>query len=277
MPSNKVIAIFIICAAGIGSFLLLRRQPVTTASPLAASTVDATVQPYSYRNISTSTDYSWKSILTKVDSKNQTFTDLTKGNSKVSEETGLTAQLSQEFLAQYLAAKKGGQPLTQASIDSITKNVLSDPKYSKVQGPTYIGLNLHTVATSDASLNKYKAAINLILKNRSLQIKEDPALLFDKAMKTDNSDILARIDPILSVGKKAIADLLSMEVPTDATRTHLGLLNASSNIVADLEAMRQINTDPVKSYIGLSQYSRDMVTFQNSLYDLNVYLSKIKS
>ena len=266
---SNVYAVLVICFGIVTSFWLFQRKPEgasLTKTPTNSLVVNT------FRDIPENTNDDWKKILVNVDPKTQIVTNLTKTNPNAFDETTLTAQMSKDFLSQYLLLKKGGKTLTQEDINGITSNIVNSPVYTKTTGPVYIKTNLHIIPKSDTeTIKKYKNTINLILKNRSMQVKENPTLILGTALNSESENVLKRLDPIVVIGKGMVSDLLSVEVPENAISVHLGLLNTSSNLLSNLEDMREVFSDPVRSLAGMGQYSKHVIDFQNALKNLNAY------
>ena len=53
---------------------------------------------------------------------------------------------------------------------------------------------------------------------------------------------------------------------------HLGLLNAVSNLLSNIEAIREAFSDPVKSFAGASQYTQHEKDTETAMQKLNIYL-----
>lgn len=272
MPSNKILTVFIVCLGIVTSIWLFQRVP-KAKSVVVKSTDKNTVETYKYIE-STTTD--WKNILTSIDPKTQnTVEDLTKKNESVFDETTLTARIARDSFSQYLLAVKNGKTIDSTEAEKIAKNTLSTPEYNKTSGPVYVAINLHIIQKNDAdTLKKYKEAVNLSLKNRSSQIKDNPVTVLDDAIKTNNNTTLLKIDPVIVVGKGFVSDFLNMEVPSDAVTLHLAILNSLSNILFDVEAMRVVFDDPVRALNGISRYNKDLLNFQNSLININNFLEQ---
>ena len=271
MPSNKIYTVLVLAIGVIVSIWLLQRSSESISS--AKQSVSAVSTPKYQNVINTNTD--WQKILVSVDPKNQIVTeDLTKNNQGAFDETTMTAQMSKDFFSQYLLLKQGGKALTTADINNITNNILSSPLYTN-KGAVYVSGNLHITSKIDIdTVKKYKDTLNLILKTRSSQIKDNPAFIVNSTTNSSGSNELPKLDYITKVGQGLISDLLAVEVPSDALEMHLGLINSVSNLVSDVDGMKQIYTDPVKSLSAVSQYNKDVILFQNSLNAINAYFER---
>jgi hypothetical protein len=65
-----------------------------------------------------------------------------------------------------------------------------------------------------------------------------------------------------------------MTVPSSAVKVHLGVLNAVSRLLTDVEAMRAVFVDPVKSLTSIGQYNDDISKFVSSLGNINQYFEE---
>lgn len=272
MPTRKIFVVLILCMASVISFWLLLRVPIN--SPAVQKINNVTVTPYSDINLVANKDTNddWKKILTNIDPNNQKVIDLTHKDN-VFDDTTLTAQISRDFLSQYLLAKKGGKALTQEDILKISQLTLVNNQYTKISHVVYLNSNLHINPKTDAvTVTNYKNILNLSLKNRSSAVKENPLTILSSAINTENSPLINKLDPIILSGKGAISDLLNMEVPGDALEVHLRLLNVTSSLVEDLEAMKEVYSDPVRSFIGANSYMQDIARLQIALKNINTYL-----
>jgi hypothetical protein len=273
---NKIYTTLILCMSIVVSIWLLQREPGNASTVKNSNASVETVA-----STATSGNDSWKSILVAVDPKFQQAASILSqknqdSSGEMPEDTTVTAQLAKDFLSQYLLFKQGGTSLTPSDIDHITKNALSLPQYTKTTGAVYVASNLHIQEEGNTTTFKaYKDAINAKLQENLGGITKDKpmsVLLF--ALQTKNENQLSGLDPIIAKGRKLISDFLVMEVPREAVVLHLSVLNTSSSVLADLEAMRQVFSDPIRAFPGITQYSKHISEFQNSLLKLNSYLDK---
>jgi len=271
MPSNKILFILIICFGIVVSVYLFSRNPDN--SKFLTQGIDG-VSTNPYINIDENTNNDWKKILISMDSSKNATTILTNNDPAVFDDTTLTGQMSRDFLSQYLSAVKGGE-FTKEELTRIAENTLSIPGYTKVGGAKYIASNLHiTTETDRDSMQAYEDKMNLILQNRSSQVKENPLAIFQDAITRASETRLAKLDPIILQNRGLLNDLLLVEVPKSAVVVHLALLNAFSNILSDLEAIRVVFTDPVRSLTAVSQYQLDESSLKTALNNINSFFAR---
>src|SRR3989344_2665539 len=271
MPSNKILFMLIICFGIVVSVYLFSRNPDN--SKFLTQGIDG-VSTNPYINVDENTNNDWKKILINMDSSKNTTTILTNNDLDMFDDTTLTGQMSRDFLSQYLSAVKKGEVTGEESI-KIAENTLSIPGYTKIGGAKYIASNLHVTTETDRnSMQVYEDKINLILQNRSSQIKENPLAIFQEAITRASETRLAKLDPIILQNRGLLSDLLLVEVPKNAVVVHLALLNAFSNILSDLEAIRVVFTDPVRSLTAVSQYQLDESSLKTALNNINSFFAR---
>ncbi len=267
MPNNKTLTILIVCLSLVVAVWLSQRN-----STVIAKNDASTVSTYTKTPIQTNDD--WKKILTSVDTKNEPVRNLTSTGEDTYEETTLTGQLAKDFLSQYLLAKKGGQALSGADKAGVAENIMSSPDYNKISSPIYVAGNVHVVPTTAISIKKYKESINSMLQIRSDQLYTGPGALSGTASKGDVSSALKRLGNMVSAGKGAISDMLGMDVPSSALSEHLNLLNSFSDVTTTLEGMGQVNTDPMRASLAMSNFTNSMLRVQSAVSSMNAYLAK---
>lgn len=275
MPRKKTLVVIIICFALVLSIWLISKKPENLS---LSGKNENTVVAGNYIEINEKTNDDWKKLLTTVDDKTSII-DLTKSESNISEDTTLTAQMSRDFMSQYLLLKRGGGELTAEQMSQIGKNVLSLPEYNINSAVVYVNSNLNIINANDTpTLKKYRDTVNSILKKRSMQVAEGPISIVSTAVTSKDSKVLERLDSVIAAAKGTLNDLLSISVPSSAVKVHLGLINAISAVLSSLESMRLAFTDPVKASVGISHYSQSMINFQNALSAINsFFVSKLGS
>lgn len=271
MPSRKILFVLIISFGVVTSVYLFSRTPGQSFFP-TPNTNKVSANPYI--QIDEDENSNWEKILTTVDSSKNTITVLNNNDNDAFEETTLTAQMSRDFLSQYLLAIKNG-PITAEQSAQIAANTLSVPQYTTITGPRYVALNLNLSSKSGSSVDlTYKNTLNSILRERSLQVKEDPMVIFKDAIATENESKLAKLDPIILTNKGLLTDLLNIEVPQKAVKVHLELVNATSNLLSDLEALRVAFSDPVRSLTTISAYESHIFDFNKATQNIKTYFAQ---
>ena len=147
------------------------------------------------------------------------------------------------------------------------------PAYTKLAGAVYIKSNFRVTNSNDAAtMLKYKNAVNLSLKNRSLEVKDDPVAIVIKAVSSDDEKTMLKLDPVIKANRGIIQDFLDMTVPSNAVNVHLALINSFSKVLASLEMIRELFNDPIKGLVGRLQFDQSIAGFQTALKNMNEFL-----
>ena len=277
MISNRIYVALILCVAVVISiWLVSKRQKVLVSNSQNATVSVATPD----EKTSTTTNDDWKKILSNM-AETGTTTILNKNSSDNSasfDDTTLTAQMAKDFFAQYLQIARAGQDVTPEEAQKIAEKTLSLPEYTKGVGAVYTSLNLHVNSKTDIDTVKiYNNELVQNLQNRTLKTKLDPMATLADAIKTDDESGLSKLDPLIANIKAIIIDLLKIPVPADAVRQHLDLLNAYSNVLANVEAMRVTFSDPVRSFANIGQYEKHLSDLQKAISNINNYFQTSKT
>ncbi len=276
MPSKKVLAILIVCISLIGSAWLISSTPsLEEIKNSQKETVINNVSASAYKQLTDDKNEDWKKLLNTVDTKNQQVEKVIKTDEDSFEETSITAKLSKDLMSKYLALKGSGKTITPEDLNSITGSVLNNPEYTTSKGAKYITSNLKIISGEDPdSIITYKAGIKAIGKKAFSHLKEDPYITIAKTMQSSSPDQLRALDPIIEGIKLAIKELLNISVPKEAVVLHLNFLNSFSKILTDLESIRLLFDDPVKSLSGIKQYDDDKLEFMKNINEMSEYVQK---
>lgn len=270
MPSRKIISIFIVCLGIVLSIWFLSKDKNSGASP--TNTVPVVAVSDDLRSYEKD---DWKKIL--ISMEQGTTTILTDQSASAYPDEGTqTDLLSRDLMAQYLLLKQGGAEITTEQALQIARNTLSSTEYTKATGVKYTASDLHlNPKTSKEIAQVYMNSISLSLTNRSPKNLENELVILNRAIESTKESDLAKLDPIIIGYKGLISDFLQISVPSDAVKVHLDFLNAMSNILSNIEAMRQTFSDPVRSLSGASQYKQHVFDLSLAMQKLNEYsLSK---
>jgi hypothetical protein len=271
MPSNKTLTIFILCLGVVISvWFVTNKQKRLSQNTVSKKDGVVAQDPIAIKN----TDYDWKKILTDSNKANSKVIDLTKTVNLSEGDNTLTDQMSRDILSQYLIVAKNGDGLTPDMASQIVNNTLSLPDY-KPSFVTYIKENLKIVKKDDpVTFETYSQKINQALMPVYYEVKVDPIAILMTSLQSDNETELKKLDPLIVINKKAIKTLVEMEVPESAAGIHLYLLNTSSKILSNLEAIRVAVSDPVKIFTVIGDYSQNMSEFGKTVTSLNALLKQ---
>lgn len=271
---KKIYAVLIICVAFIFSTFLLARKPTIKKDVggeiLGESGID--VRP----EIAVK-DNSWSEILQKNTRIATSSQKINYGPDDFNPNLP-TARMGRELLSRYISSSQKGQQMSEEQIQQIVVEMMSNPDYNKIDAVVYVQSNLKTTSSNTpADYKKYNQDFNDKMAKRLIEIQnvEDPIAIMLKVTETDDPNYLKPLGTIVSALEGSINDLRKVSVPTNLVQIHLGVLNALSALLSDVEAMKKIYTDPVSSMSAISQYEKHITDFSNALGILDSFFKKI--
>jgi hypothetical protein len=270
-PSKKIISVLIVCIGAIVSVWLFSSH--IAIRPFAKEDNGCTGQDCMVADNSPKLydENDWEKILTNI-AKSSTTTIAKQEVGRYEGEGTETDLLAKDVFSQYLAKKKGGGEVSTADINEMVLNALSSPEYTKATGVQYSIKDIKVGdQTTQAAVERYMDDGQDIMIQYSNNKYGDPLQILQKAMASGKESDFAKLDPIIKNYKGMIAASLGIIVPKDAVTLHLALLNSISDILANLEALRVVSSDPLKAFVGLSQYSQHILQMQSSLNSLSAY------
>ncbi|KKR32271.1 MAG: hypothetical protein UT65_C0004G0002 [Parcubacteria group bacterium GW2011_GWF2_39_8b] len=275
MPSNKIYTILVLCIGVVTSIWLIQRNPANISVAQNSDGV-TTVSNENLINNKAKTETDWQKILVSIDQKDQNFTSVVqKDNPEIFDETTLTAQMAKDLFSRYLQIAKKPGGVTSYDANKIANDVLALPDYTKATGAVYVASNLKIINKTDRETVKlYNDTLNQKLQNKSIKNPIDPMAIVNTALERSDENELSKLDPAILTFKTFIANLLIIEAPSDAIKMHLDLLNAYSNILSNLEAMRATFTDPIRSLSGINQYEQHLRDLKSVIVNISAYFEQ---
>jgi acyl-CoA synthetase (AMP-forming)/AMP-acid ligase II len=271
MPSKQVWTVFIICAGLIISVWIFDRKTGVLTADLPTP-----FTPSSRPKIESA---DWQAILASTTEKNVTNVIAGKNGSSGESYPGegtLTDQIAKDFFSRYLDAPKDSNgSITSDQADQIAGDVLASGSYSTLSGVVYTlgNLKISTGSSSDVVQKYYRdmTAVEKIL----LGINKSAFSIVDTAATNGDEAGLAELDSIIAAYRQAKDMMLSITAPADAAQIHLADINSVSQMLADVEAMRNTFSDPVKAFVAINQYNGDSINFSNAVKaTVNYFIKK---
>ncbi len=263
MPSKKIFAVAIVSFSIIFSIWITRDRDTES---------DAVIAVEGGREI-INTNSDWQNILVGVSNNDSSIISVVPDVEDIANDPSLTARISKDFMSQYLLTIQKQGFITDADIQRITQNTLQDSEAANPSQPKYSKLNIKTTNKNDKnSVIVYRDTVNRLLRESSSQIKEDPVDIVMSVMETEDPSEMPKIDFMVITAQKLVKDLLMVEVPSTAVENHLRVVNVFGSILSSLEAMKESVSDPIRSFIGISNYQNTVNTeLLPALDSLNQY------
>ncbi len=186
------------------------------------------------------------------------------------EDATLTAQVSKNFFGQYLLAKKGGQEVTPEKALEIAESVMQNVPVElavKEYGVKDIKVVPVTIESQTLYIEKFIA----ILKANPPQSNENELQIITKAIETQNTQDIKKLDVIIQSYKNILTETLKIPVPKDLVPDHMIYLNAVSAVYTDLTEMRLVLDDPMRGYIGYAHFQKDALMLKIGFESIQKY------
>lgn len=268
MPSKKILVTLIICLAIVASISIWQwgigadlpnpdKNKISIENPAEKAGDNSNLQ-------------NWQDILSTI---NGTTTSVVPNTGAgATEPTTLTDQIAKDFMGQYLILKQSNGSVTPAEATAIAQNALSSADYTKAVGVQYTAkdLNINSQTSKETAQKYMNDGVQMLTKYSSVK-SADPLAILNTATKSGKDSDLAKLDPIIAGYDGIILNSLKMTVPSDAVTFHLALLNAISNVEANIKAMRASFTDPVTTFAALSVYKKHLYEIGVAMQGVNNY------
>ena len=276
MSHTRVIATGIICLAFIGSAFVYSKKSYLFEQLPGQNTPEVTAHDVSNQNLAgVGTD--WKKTLEHFMQASTSpiaiITDASLDRSSP-DDTSLTAQLSKQFFAGYMAAKQQGVAITPDTALQIANQSLANVSIPST-AKQYTVTDIHISSdTSESAKKIYGLALYTALKNNSPKSNQAELDIVSKAIASNSETDMKALDSIISGYSGLIRDTLKITVPQDAIGLDLVYINTLSAVLSDSQAMRNLFTDPMTGYIAFSAYQHDIEKLQVTVEKMNVYFGE---
>ena len=196
------------------------------------------------------------------------------GSIAVAVELSPTDKLARDFFARYMELNQVGLSGDAASqtelIGQVLKNgmVLAVPKTYSLKDVLVIQ------DTSTVAIKKYGNEVGGIFQ-RNQNLGRDEAVIAREAVEKEDPEILKEIDPIISIYKNVVQELLKVRVPQNEAKMHVDTINAMNKFLFVAESFRHTDIDPLRGLQGASTYLEAGESLFNALRSLSRHFSSL--
>ena len=189
----------------------------------------------------------------------------------------LTQQFAQYLLTQYLAQSasdqsNGTQP-SDSDIATLAQSAMQTFAQQHEQQDVYALTQVQTAGTGPAALTTYAVAAEKALAANTVATDESELDYFSDAIEKNDPTALAKVVAIGKAYTTLAPALMQIKVPTEAQYAHLEIANAAARLGGDITDLGTMNTDPLRAYIGLSQYQTDAASLAKGFSDMAAVFS----
>jgi len=182
----------------------------------------------------------------------------------------ISQKAADEFALNYFTAKarlKGGALSNAAKQKLVINLLLAMQKGASAYKDRYNQKDVKTSKTADAKdyLNKLGGTLDENFK----EITEPEIDIMNKMSDIGDFSGVVVLDTYIPAYQKTIKFLESEIVPESYAALHLALLNSMNNTLIAVEGFRHVEDDPVRGFIGLQMYYKE-------IYDARQYMIALK-
>ncbi len=255
LPSKKIIILGCACIVALGGVVYAKVQP---GSSLVSPAFDITVVQ------STSTPSNLYLLQSKIQSSSNGSLPMTL------EEPSLTTAISQDFISNYTKLD-ANDPENYAAKAELIGNLAQ--QYATSTKITLPSKDISTFADSDTAKVKAfgNATITAILTYYKT-LKTSPIDILSEAEKTRTTETVGtRLLPIAKAYRSLALDLQKIPAPGSFSPFYLDIINGYIALGDDIEYMSVYHSDPLKSFIGLNNYQKDLFAQADLLKNFPIY------
>ncbi len=184
----------------------------------------------------------------------------------------LTDEFSREFYAHYLTSRGGDLP-SSAEIASFVQDAVADLDTATASRTRFTKTNLQPGGSGVAGLTTYATNLRGVLNaNSPTKTEKDALENFGDFVNGKNSKALARVTEVGRAYEATATALMRIGVPSEVALTHLSLANAYASLAEATLMMGEMDTDPLRAFIGLSRYDEVQGATAQALIDMGTIL-----
>lgn len=214
----------------------------------------------------------WKKTFFAVSSSTDSaYKTESAASSSVPEVLTQTDMLGREFFAAYAQLRQSGLTSDTNAINSAANLVVSNA-VARIPSPAvYETKDLKILEANDVNtLTAYSSKLSSILGTNFPKTNE--TVIVGEALDADDMSILKGIDPIISDYQATLKALVTMNVPKSLATYHVSLLNGVSLQIFNAQALRNLETDPVRGLAAINMEIPAMETITGALEKIAAYL-----
>jgi hypothetical protein len=187
----------------------------------------------------------------------------------------LTDQFARGLFSQYLAQHDPSTPPTPADITTFVEGAVADFQGSQQIPDAYNQGQVHVVGSGSDALLSYAAAIESVFARNTVDADKSELDYYADAVEKNDLTALAQVKKIGAAYTAIAKGYVAVPVPREAAIPHLAVANALARLGSDITDMSTMQSDPLRSYLGLAKYQKDSPALLSALASLqNVYASE---
>ena len=192
-------------------------------------------------------------------------------NSGTSTPKTISQKVADEFASNYFTAKahlSGGALSNKAKEKLVLNFLLAMKKGASAYKDKYAQKNVKISKTADTK--NYLNRLGAVLDENFKEITEPEIDILNEMSSSGDFSHLDKLDSYILAYQKTIKFLEPESTPESYSTLHLALLNSMNNTLVAAESFRQMKDDPIRAFIGLQLYYKE-------IYNARQYLTELKA
>lgn len=185
---------------------------------------------------------------------------------KVEQPLTETDRIARITFARYMQLKSEGKPIDDAFqkqlINEITSNTIQSTKSSRL----YTESDLKIVPTTADSMRRYGNQMGELIKSATWGV--DELTIIKSALDKEDEKNLSKLDVSINGYKAILEKSIVTEVPSDAVREHLLLVNALGKMIGSLEGAKLSFKDPALALSIFGKYPEHVTALHRAFIDI---------
>lgn len=167
----------------------------------------------------------------------------------------ITREFARKFFSKYFASRANVVRPTSEEIAQFISTEINALKAETAFRPAYSASDAITVATTNQALRAYVVASEQVLRDSDTGISTDALDLFSGLVKKDDASAAEMLKELGRAYKNAGDASIKVSAPSSITIAHVALANAFAHMGDAITNMGYYGTDPLRGFLGLSQYN----------------------
>ena len=182
-----------------------------------------------------------------------------------------TDKLGIEFFTKYLELRQQGLEKDAGAVNSAVSQLISK-NLSEIPAPrVYTAAELTVKGSDKAALTAYASALASAFN--AYYPKKNEAEIADEAFSSNDMSKLVQMDPVIANYRQLISALLRMNVPSQLVAYHVQLVNGLSVALYNTEALRHVDTDPLRGLAAVGLELKGLEAISTSYSNIQAFLS----
>lgn len=165
----------------------------------------------------------------------------------------VTGVFARDLFTNYMNTRSGVPP-TPEEIDTFMQDALADLAAKQRAVKAYSLGNVRVSGSGPEALRVYAGAAEQAFSKNTVNTDENELFYFTEAVQKGDEGAMNQVRAIARAYKNIAAALIQVSVPNEAQTAHLNFANALAYMGVVVENMSNVESDPLRGMLGMSEY-----------------------